>query len=65
MQVKSGDYTFTVSELEGWPSETKVKVTDYLGTDMGFFYGDVNDTVEDVKAMGDAYIREMEDPSYT
>ena len=55
-----GDYRFTVSGFTG--GETLVKVTDYIGQDMGSFYGDPTDTEDDLKAMANAYIAEMEDP---
>jgi len=54
------DYRFTVTDsLNG---ETTVQVTDFLGQDLGLFYGDPTDTVEDLEAMANAYIAEMESP---
>jgi hypothetical protein len=57
-----GDYRFTVSGFTG--GEILVKVSDYIGQDLGHFYGDPTDTEEDLQAMAEAYIKEMEDNPY-
>jgi hypothetical protein len=65
MQLTIGDYIFTVSDMHTPLGDTIIRVTDYLGTDCGTFYGDIGDTEDDVQAMAEGFIKEMESPDYT
>lgn len=64
MQHTIGDYIFKTGKDTGL-GDIEVNVTDYLGTDCGNFYTDVNDTEEDFQAMCEAWVKEAESPSYT
>lgn len=64
LQVAIGDYRFTVSDMNTPLGDTVIHVSDYIGQDLGTFYGDIGDTEEDVRAMAEAYIKEMEDNPY-
>jgi hypothetical protein len=65
MAFTIGDYIFTVSDMNTILGDTIIRVTDYLGTDCGTFYGDVTDTEDDIRAMAEAFIAEMESPEGT